>query len=144
MRLKGEHHGWCESRDLKSVGYSTAEGNVVCPLLFALALLIPAGLIEGFSTQWTLPFIATMGWLILVVSLGAYWAMWRLLVRHDATRVASLFYLSPPVTMLMAWAAFGDRLVVTDVVGLIVAGIGVVLVYRFGVSRPVVRVEPPR
>ncbi|MBD3669300.1 MAG: DMT family transporter [Gammaproteobacteria bacterium] len=110
----------------------------------ALALLIPAWLFEGFSTEWTLPFVATMGWLILVVSLGAYWAMWRLLVKHDATRVASLFYLSPPVTMLMAWAAFGDRLVVTDVIGLIVAGVGVVLVYRFGTSRGRVPMEAPR
>ena len=110
----------------------------------ALVLLLPAWLIEGFATEWTLPFIATMSWLILVVSLGAYWSMWRLLVRHDATRVASLFYLSPPVTMLMAWAAFGDRLILTDVIGLAVAGLGVILVYRRGAGRINIRVLPPR
>ncbi|WP_303900967.1 DMT family transporter [Thiohalomonas denitrificans] len=109
-----------------------------------LALLLPAWLIEGFATDWALPFIATLSWLILVVSLGAYWSMWRLLVRHDATRVASLFYLSPPVTMLMAWAAFGDRLILTDVLGLAVAGLGVMLVYRLGFRRPVIRMLPPR
>lgn len=108
------------------------------------ALLWPAWLVEDFATQWTLPFVATMSWLILVVSLGAYWSMWRLLVRHDATRVASLFYLSPPVTMLMAWAAFGDRLNLTDVVGLAVAGTGVVLVYRVGYRRPRIETLPPR
>lgn len=109
-----------------------------------LALLLPAWLVEDFTTDWTLPFIATLSWLILVVSLGAYWSMWRLLVRHDATRVASLFYLSPPVTMLMAWAAFGDRLILTDVIGLAVAGVGVMLVYRLGFRRPVIRMLPPR
>lgn len=110
----------------------------------ALVLLLPAWLWESFYTEWTLPFIATMSWLILVVSLGAYWSMWRLLVRHDATRVASLFYLSPPVTMLMAWAAFGDRLILTDVIGLAVAGLGVILVYRRGSGRTGIRVLPPR
>jgi drug/metabolite transporter (DMT)-like permease len=70
--------------------------------------------------------------------------MWRLLVRHDATRVASLFYLSPPVTMLMAWAAFGDRLIPTDVIGLVVAGLGVMLVYQPGSRQTRIRILPPR
>jgi drug/metabolite transporter (DMT)-like permease len=100
----------------------------------ALALFFPAWLAESFATEWTAPFIGTMAWLILPVSLGAYWAMWRLLARQDATRVASLFYLSPPVTMVMAWIAFGDALIPTDIVGLVVAGSGVVLVY--GIRKP--------
>ncbi len=110
----------------------------------ALFLLCPAWFVEDFATEWALPFIATMSWLILVVSLGAYWSMWKLLVRHDATRVASLFYLSPPVTMLMAWAAFGDQLIPTDVIGLVVAGVGVILVYRLGFRWPDIKTLPPR
>ena len=66
-------------------------------------------------------------WLIVAVSLAAYTLMWLLLARIDATRVASLFYLGPPVTMVMAWAAFGDRLQLMDVVGLIVVAVGVLL-----------------
>ena len=107
----------------------------------ALALLVPAWAIEGFATEWKLPFVATMGWLIVAVSLGAYWSMWRLLERQEATRVASLFYLSPPVTMLMAWLAFNDVLILTDVIGLVVAAAGVVLVYRIGAKRPDVAAE---
>jgi len=100
-----------------------------------LALLPLAWGLEGFAVEPAAPFLATMAWLIVAVSLGAYWAMWRLLARDEATRVASLFYLSPPVTMLMAWAAFGDVLILTDVIGLVVAGAGVMLVYRIG-ARP--------
>mgnify|MGYP006432827163 CR=1 FL=1 len=107
----------------------------------SLALFIPAWLAEGFETSWTTPFIATMAWLVIAVSLGAYWAMWRLLAKQEATRVASLFYLSPPVTMLMAWIAFGDTLVYTDLMGLAVAGVGVWLVYRRGTSSPPVPAE---
>jgi len=102
----------------------------------SLALLLPAWWGEGFETRWTAPFISTMVWLVIAVSLGAYWAMWRLLAKQEATRVASLFYLSPPVTMLMAWIAFGDTLVYTDVMGLAVAGVGVWLVYRAHASSP--------
>lgn len=108
----------------------------------ALALALPAWWIEGLATQWTPPFIATMAWLILAVSLGAYAAMWRLLDKQEATRVASLFYLSPPVTMLMAWIAFGDGLRLTDLAGLVVAGIGVLMVYRIGTAPDTVAKQP--
>jgi len=99
-------------------------------LATALAVLAPAWAAEGMATEWAIPFVATMAWLVLAVSLGAYGAMWRLLARQEATRVASLFYLSPPVTMLMAWIAFGDPVNTTDLIGLAVAGAGVWLVYR--------------
>lgn len=112
-------------------------------LATALAVAGPAWWLEGFATDWTLPFIATLAWLILPVSLGAYWAMWRLLTRQDATRVASLFYLSPPVTMLMAWAAFGDTVIASDLMGLAVAAVGVLLVYGGGLGLGRVRKQDP-
>ncbi|MCC5828270.1 MAG: DMT family transporter [Phycisphaeraceae bacterium] len=108
----------------------------------ALAVFLPAWLLERFATQWTTPFVATMAWLVVAVSLGAYWAMWRLLSRQEATRVASLFYLSPPVTMLMAWIAFGDKVIPTDLLGLAVAAIGVWLVYRRRAIQPTLRPGP--
>lgn len=85
-----------------------------------LALAIPAIVVEHLKTQWAPEFIATMIWLIIAVSLGAYALMWLLIKRIDATRVASLFYLGPPVTMLMAWITFGDVLETMDIIGLIV------------------------
>jgi len=112
-------------------------------LATTLAVLVPAWLAEGLATRWTAPFIATMAWLVLAVSLGAYWSMWRLLAQQQATRVASLFYLSPPVTMLMAWIAFGDKLIPTDLIGLAVAGAGVWLVYRRGTAPATGPAEAP-
>lgn len=97
-------------------------------LATAALLVIPAVMVEQLATHWTPEFLATMAWLIFAVSLGAYGLMWMLLARIDAVRVASLFYLGPPVTMLMAWIAFGDRLLGTDIVGLVIAAVGVVLV----------------
>lgn len=95
-----------------------------------VVMLPGALLLEGFATSWTVPFAATMVWLVLAVSLGAYGLMWLLLEREDATRVASLFYLSPPVTMLMAFATFGDVPSTTDLAGMLLAAAGVWVVHR--------------
>jgi drug/metabolite transporter (DMT)-like permease len=96
-------------------------------LATTLALVLPAIFLENLVTQWAPEFIYTMIWLVIAVSLGAYALMWLLLERIDATRVASLFYLGPPVTMIMAWVAFGDVLRMIDVIGLIVVFMGVLL-----------------
>jgi len=93
------------------------------------ALAIPAIFAEKLETQWEPEFIYTMIWLTVGVSLAAYAVMWRLIERLDATRVASLFYLGPPVTMLMAWIAFGDTLEMMDITGLAVVFAGIALTH---------------
>ncbi len=90
-----------------------------------LALVLPAVFIEKLSSRWEPEFIYAMGWLIFAVSLGAYALMWLLIERMNATRVASLFYLGPPVTMFMAWVAFGDKVRWMDFAGLAVVFAGV-------------------
>ncbi|WP_026934779.1 DMT family transporter [Christiangramia echinicola] len=92
-----------------------------------LALAFPAIFIENLQTEWVPEFFYAMSWLILAVSLGAYILMWKLIERLDTTKVASLFYLGPPVTMFMAWIAFGDQIKTMDLVGMGVVSIGVFL-----------------
>lgn len=94
----------------------------------AVVLLPLALLLEGFATEWTPVFIGALAWLTVPVSLGAYALMWLLIARSDATRVASLFYFGPPVTMLMAWLAFGDVLRTSDLIALAITATGIVLV----------------
>lgn len=96
----------------------------------ALVVMVPAWWAEGFATSWHSEFIYSLTWLTIVVSLGAYALMWELLKLLDATRVASLFYLGPPVTMFMAWVAFGHTLRATDLVGLAIVFAGVLLAQR--------------
>ncbi|WP_026988323.1 DMT family transporter [Fodinicurvata fenggangensis] len=93
-----------------------------------IALAIPAVLLEGLETDWTLPLIGTLAWMVVAVSLAAYGLMWILIDRLDATRVASLFYFGPPVTMVMAWLAFGDSILLSDLGGFAVVLVGVALV----------------
>ena len=117
-------------RELREPGFELpiAFQLLIQSVATAAALLVPAFALESLATEWAPAYAATMVWLVLAVSLGAYALMWRLLSRVSATRIASLFFLGPPVTMLMAWAAFGDAVVATDLVGLAVAGCGVLLV----------------
>lgn len=93
----------------------------------ALIAAVPAIAVEQLATQWESVFVSAMTWLILAVSLGAYGLMWLLLRHVETTKVASLFYLGPPITMLMAWLAFGDRVEPMDMAGLVVVFVGVAL-----------------
>lgn len=107
-----------------------------------LLVALPAFFVEQLATEWTMPFITAMLWLIIVVSLGAYALMWKLLSRMDATRVAGLFYLGPPVTMVMGWLAFGDTLQPMDIVGLMIVAFGVLLVQTpAGMMRRLLRLS---
>jgi drug/metabolite transporter (DMT)-like permease len=96
-------------------------------LASAVVLIIPATLLEGMTAQWQPEFLGAMVWLVFAVSLSAYALMFKLIKLIDVTRVASLFYLGPPVTMLMAWAVFGDTLQLMDVAGSVIVCIGVIL-----------------
>jgi drug/metabolite transporter (DMT)-like permease len=99
-------------------------------LAAAIVLAFPAIITEELTTRWSAGFLAGMTWLVLAVSLGAYSLMFDLLARMEATQMSSLFYLGPPVTMVMAWAAFGDTLSASDFVGLAIVGLGVMIVQR--------------
>lgn len=91
----------------------------------AVVVTLPAIFFEGLATEYNTAFFLGMAWLVVAVSLGSYALMWLLVKRLDATRVASLFYLGPPTTMLMAWIAFGDRTTLTDWIGLVIVAFGV-------------------
>ena len=60
-----------------------------------------------------------------------------LIRRGAASHVASLFFLVPPVTALIAWAMFGEVLGPLEIAGVAVAAIGVLMVNRPGLfTRP--------
>jgi drug/metabolite transporter (DMT)-like permease len=83
---------------------------------------------ETRTVQWTPQFLFAIAWLVLVLSFGAVWLLYYLIRRAAATRVVSLFYLTPPVTALMAWALFDERLAPLALLGMAVCVAGVFLV----------------
>ena len=69
---------------------------------------------------------------MLVLSIGATLVLYMLLRRGDASRVASLLYLVPPLTAVMAWIGFGETLAPFTVVGMVLTATGVALVAGTG------------
>ena len=58
-----------------------------------------------------------------------------ILIRDGAlSKVASLFYLVPAVTALMAWPLFGETLTCLQIVGMCVTARGVALATRQGLT----------
>ncbi|MBE0613978.1 MAG: DMT family transporter [Burkholderiales bacterium] len=115
---------YCGAVDLRA-------GSVIQFCAAGLVLLPLALVFETMRVNWTGEFIATLAWLVLVLSIGAISLLYILIRKGAATRVASLFYLVPPATALMAYAMFGETLGPMAMAGMMLAAIGVALVvYR--------------
>jgi len=104
-----------------------AAGLLIAPIAWAT---------ETMRVTWSSEFVFALAWLAIVLSLGAITLLNLLIRRGAASRVASLFYLTPGVTAVIAWAMFDERLAVSGTAGLVLAAVGVALVN-------IKRVQPP-
>ena len=109
---------FCPSFDLRS-------GSVIqfLPCLVATALV--AWRTETMVVHWTPAFMFALAWLVLVLSVGAVSLLNVLIRSGSAVNVASLFYLTPPTTALIAWAMFGETLTGLALAGMALAVLGV-------------------
>jgi len=102
-------------------------------LQFLAAAVMMGALAFAVETRivvWSGEFIFALVWLVVVLSLGAMTVLWLLIRAQAATQVASLFFLVPPVTALVAWPLFGETLNLKSVVGMLLVVGGVLLVKR--------------
>jgi len=99
---------------------------VAAGTLFGLAAL----LFETRAVEWNLEFAFALAWLVLVMSFGAIWLFYFLIRRIATMRLTSLLYLMPPVTALMGWALFDERLAPLSLLGMAICVVGVFLVNR--------------
>jgi drug/metabolite transporter (DMT)-like permease len=96
----------------------------------AAALLIApfSLLLETGQVAWTGQFVFALAWVVFGLSIGAIFLLLYLLRRGAATQVASMFYLVPPVTALMAWPLFGETYSLVSAAGMGLAVLAVWLV----------------
>ena len=80
--------------------------------------------------RWTAGLLFSLAWLVLVLSMGAFTLLLWLIRRGAASKVASLFYLTPPVAALGSFFMFGERLPLPALAGMALAAVGVGLVTR--------------
>jgi len=114
---------YCAHVDLRS-------GAVVqftaCVLLYAAIVALTG----WHPIDWTPQFVFALGWSVIVLSVGAISLLYWLLRHGAAADVARLFYLVPPVTALMAFALFGERLDALALAGMALIAVGVALARR--------------
>ncbi|MBA2248298.1 MAG: hypothetical protein H0W23_09220 [Chloroflexia bacterium] len=88
-----------------------------------------------------MPLAGALLWSVLVLSIGAISLLFLLIrrgaarsaagsVTGGATQVASLMYLTPAVTALMAWVLFGEPITPLMVAGMVVTAVGVTDISR--------------
>lgn len=105
-------------------------GNVVQYVAVAVFFGGGALLFEDNAVHWSAEFALALAWLTIVLSIGTiallYW-----LIRHSAAAsVASLFYLVPAVTALMAYLLFGEQLDAVAIAGMAICAAAVFVVNR--------------
>ncbi|MBX3529303.1 MAG: DMT family transporter [Rhizobiaceae bacterium] len=95
-----------------------------------IPMLVLALIFETFRFDPTPELIGAFVWSVLVLSMGAILLLMLMMRDGAMTEVASLFYLVPAVTALMAFALFGERLSGVQLAGMAVTMLGVWLATR--------------
>ena len=114
---------FCTGMDLRSG--TAIQYLSTCAILAVLSLSI-----ETRHVEWSPQFVFALLWLVFVLSIGAIFLLFMLIRQGQAARVASLFYLVPPTTAVMAWALFGESLPPIALAGFAVVAMGVALARR--------------
>lgn len=114
---------FCTAVDLRS-------GAVIQYGAAALAMFALAAPQETMRIDWTPQFLLAFAYLSLVLSIGGVSLLYVLIRRGAAAKIASLFYLVPPMTALMAFIMFGETLGAVALAGMGFAAAGVALVQR--------------
>src|SRR3954462_6517904 len=105
-------------------------GNLVQYIAVAVFFSLGAWLFETGAVHWTGEFILALIWLAVVLSIGSIGLLYWLIRRSAATSVASLFYLVPAVTAVMAYLLFGERLGGVAIAGMVACAAAVFLVNK--------------
>lgn len=116
-----------QKRHLRATDVRTA--NAI-QLGAALLVTLPLTFLETEPMVWNASLIGAMAWAVLGLTLGGSSLLYLLIQRGAATSVASLMYLVPPTTAIMAWFLFDELITVVTLVGTALTAVGVALVVR--------------
>ncbi|HZP87745.1 MAG TPA: DMT family transporter [Burkholderiales bacterium] len=116
---------FCSALDLRT-------GNFVQFAIAAIVLLLPALRLEGLQVHWSEALVMSWVWLVLANSVAAVSLLYLFLRQGEASRVATLFYLVPPITAAMGFVAFHETLGPIALLGFGLAALGV----YFGAGSP--------
>jgi drug/metabolite transporter (DMT)-like permease len=78
--------------------------------------------------SWRL--LTAVAYLVLFVSVLAYLLWFHMLTVSSATAASSYHFMMPPLGLLFGWLLLGERVAITDLVGILPVAIGIYLVTR--------------
>jgi len=94
--------------------------------LGAAALMVAASLaLETRSVTVNGELVFATVWLVFVLSIGAIFLLMYMIRKGEMSKVASLFYLVPAVTAVIAWVLFNESLTLVQVAGMALTTFGV-------------------
>ncbi len=99
-------------------------------LTAALLVTLPLALLETEPVVWNGQLAGSMAWSVIGLTLGGSSLLYLLIQRGAASSVASLMYLVPPCTALLAWLLFGEPVTLATIAGTALTAVGVSLVIR--------------
>jgi drug/metabolite transporter (DMT)-like permease len=99
-------------------------------LMAALLVTVPFALMEGETMRWNPELIGAMAASVLVLTLGGSSLLYMLIQRGATASVASLMYLVPPCTAMMAWWLFDEPITAVTLLGTALTAWGVAWVVR--------------
>jgi len=109
---------------------SLTVNNFYQAIAAAIFLFFISLLFEISYIHFTTSFILSMGWQIILVSFGAFTILMYLIKIGSASKTSNLFFLVPPITAIMAWIVLEEQLLRNDLIGLLVAALGVYIATR--------------
>ena len=80
--------------------------------------------------DFNITFFVAMSHQIFLVSFGAFTILMFLIKKNSASKTVSIFFLIPATSALMAWFFLEESLTVTDLIGFLIASIGVYIATR--------------
>jgi drug/metabolite transporter (DMT)-like permease len=117
---------FCPSFDLRS--------GTAIQYIAASVIAVPTALFLGIGEiVWAPTFIFALAWLVIVLSGASIALLTWMISRGAASRVASLFYLTPPIAAIGSYFWFGETLSALALAGMAVIVFGLYLLNR---TRP--------
>ena len=112
------------------VGVNLLAGSLWQYVSAALLMAILAWGFESYEVVWDKQLILALGWLVFGLSVTAILLLMYMIREGETAKVASYFYLVPPVASIEAWLLFDESLTVLAIIAIAVTVIGVYLVIK--------------
>jgi drug/metabolite transporter (DMT)-like permease len=123
---------FCSQMDLRTGAFIQFSATASAMLCFSLVF-------EQQRVEWAPQLLFALAWLAIVLSIGAISLLYFMIRRGAASKVASLFFLTPSVTSIMAWLLFKEVMPWQGIVGLVLCACGVALVMGRKLGRVLVK-----